>query len=81
VDRTSKLVFVRIYRKATKPAAAILRVLIKTMPYKIQTIFTDNGMQFTDHYLSDGGVWISHIFERVCGQNGIKHRLTKPYHP
>ena len=25
--------------------------------------------------------WISHIFGHVCGQNGIEHRLTKPYHP
>lgn len=24
--------------------------------------------------------WITYIFDRVCGQNGIKHRLTKPYH-
>jgi hypothetical protein len=39
VDRTSKLVFERIYRKATKlAAAAFLRVLIKTVPYKIHTI-------------------------------------------
>lgn len=25
--------------------------------------------------------WIGHIFRRVCKQNGIEHRLTKPYHP
>lgn len=82
VDRTSKLVFARIYRKATKlAAAAFLRVLVKTVPYKIHTILTDNGVQFTDRYQSDGRGWISHIFGRVCGQNGIEHRLTKPYHP
>jgi transposase InsO family protein len=22
-----------------------------------------------------------HIFDRVCDQHGIEHRLTKPYHP
>jgi transposase InsO family protein len=22
-----------------------------------------------------------HIFDRVCDEHGIKHRLTKPYHP
>src|SRR3546814_8319919 len=37
VDRTSKLVFARIYRRATKlAAAAFLRVLIKTVPYRIR---------------------------------------------
>src|SRR3546814_14808694 len=47
VDRTSKLVFARIYRRATKlAAAAFLRVLIKTVPYRIHTILTDNGVQF-----------------------------------
>ncbi len=23
----------------------------------------------------------AHIFDRVCGQNGIEQKLTKPYHP
>ncbi len=23
----------------------------------------------------------AHIFGRVCAENGIEHRLTKPYHP
>ena len=51
MDRTSKLVFARIYRKATKlAAAAFLKVLVKTVPYKIHTILTDNGVQFTDRY-------------------------------
>jgi transposase-like protein len=82
VDRTSKLVFARIYRKATKlAAAAFLKVLVRTVPYRIHTILTDNGVQFTDRYQSDGRGWISHIFGRVCADNGIEHRLTKPYHP
>jgi transposase InsO family protein len=25
--------------------------------------------------------FLIHIFERVCRENGIEHRLTKPYHP
>ena len=59
VDRTSKPGFARIYRKATKlAAAAFLRVLVKTVPYKIHTILTGNGVQFTDRYQSDGrGCW------------------------
>lgn len=41
----------------------------------------DNGVQFTDCYQSDAKGWITHIFGRVCTQNGIEHRLIKPYHP
>jgi transposase InsO family protein len=25
--------------------------------------------------------WMGHIFDRVCRENGIAHRLTRPYHP
>ena len=51
VDRTSKLVFARIYRKASKLAAsAFLNVLVRTVPYRIHTILTDNGVQFVDRY-------------------------------
>ncbi|MCL6252304.1 IS481 family transposase [Altererythrobacter sp. KTW20L] len=82
VDRTSKLVFARIYRRATKlAAAAFLRVLIKTVPYRIHTILTDNGVQFVQRDQGGALGWIGHIFGRVCEQNGIEHRLTKPYHP
>ncbi len=82
VDRTSKLVFARIYRKATKlAAAAFLKVLVRTAPYRIHTILTDNGVQFVDRYQGVSQTWIGHNFGRTCQSNGIKHRLTKPYHP
>jgi len=81
VDRTSKLVFARIYRSVTKLAAAgFLKALIKTVPYKIHTVLTDNGVQFVQLERSTK-LAFSHIFGRVCHENGIEHRLTKPYHP
>ncbi len=82
VDRTSKLVFARIYRRATKlAAAAFLKVLVKTVPYKIHTILTDNGVQFVQRGRAGTEEWFPHIFGRVARENGIEHRLTKPYHP
>ena len=81
VDRTSKLVFARIYRKATKLAAAgFLKSLIRTVPYRIHTILTDNGGQFIQREQSTG-LTFPHIFGRVALENNIEHRLTKPYHP
>ena len=80
IDRTSKFAFVQLVEKAGKMAAvAFLRDLIKALPYAIHTILTDNGIQFTNqarHKLA--GV---HIFDRVCTQHGIDHRLTKIKHP
>ena len=82
VDRTSKLVFARIYRQATKlAAAAFLKVLVKTVPYRIHTVLTDNGVQFVQPERGGNPGWLIQIFERVCRENGIEHRLTKPYHP
>ncbi|MEJ2410096.1 MAG: IS481 family transposase [Novosphingobium sp.] len=82
VDRTSKLVFARIYRRATKLiAASFLKALIRTIPYKIHTILTDNGVQFIQRERGAKGLTFPHIFGRVCQENGIEHRLTRPYHP
>lgn len=81
VDRTSKLAFARIYRRATSlVAAAFLRVLAKAVPYRIHTVLTDNGIQFaeTGRHRVNGRL---HPFDRMCGLLRIEHRLTKPYHP
>jgi transposase InsO family protein len=82
VVRTSKLVFARLYRSATKLAAAgFLKALVRTVPYRIHTVLTDNGMQFVQPERGRNQGFLIHIFERVCRENGIEHRLTKPYHP
>ncbi|GAA4776794.1 hypothetical protein GCM10023219_25700 [Stakelama sediminis] len=45
-------------------------MLIKTAPYKIHTILTDNGVQFVQRDQGSALGWIGHIFGRVCAQNG-----------
>ena len=80
IDRTSKFVYVELHEKAGKMIAAqFLRNLIAAVPYRIHTILTDNGVQFTNRKkdLHAG----HHIFDRVCDENGIEHRLTKVNHP
>jgi len=82
VDRTSKLVFARVYRKVTKLAAAgFLKSLVRTVPYKIHSVLTDNGVQFVQLQRGQSRSYRIHVFERVCLENGIEHRLTKPYPP
>lgn len=82
VDRTSKLVFARIYRKATKlVAAGFLKALANAVPYRIHTVLTDNGVQFVQHDRKAESGFIPHVFGAVCAEKGIEHRLTRPYHP
>jgi transposase InsO family protein len=82
VDRTSKLVFARIYRKATKlVAAGFLKALLMAVPYRIHTVLTDNGVQFVQHDKKAEGGSVAHVFGRTCAERGVEHRLTKPYHP
>ena len=60
--------------------------LIAAVPYKIHTVLTDNGIQFTipptaTAIGADGAVRHAHASTCVCRENGIEHRLTKPKHP
>jgi transposase InsO family protein len=80
IDRTSKFAFVRLVESAGKmEAAQFLRDLIEVLPYRIHTVLTDNGVQFTPRQqdIHDS----RHIFDRVCDEHGIEHRLTKVNHP
>ena len=40
-------------------------------------VLSDNGKQFTDRFGKGGEV----LFDRICRDNGITHRLTQPRHP
>ena len=65
--------------------ADFLRGMVAAFPYQIHTVLTDNGMAFADLPKNRNGpsrrYLGAHIFDRVCAENGIEHRLTKPYHP
>jgi transposase-like protein len=80
IDRTSKFVYVELLEKSGKiQAADFLRNLIKSVPYKIHIILTDNGIQFTNRAVDKHA--FTHIFDRICSESKIKHRLTKVNHP
>ena len=80
IDRTSKFAYAELHKSQTKMIAAeFLRNLIKAVPYKINKVLTDNGIQFTNHDHHKNA--FTHIFERVCNENKIEHRKTKIKHP
>jgi transposase InsO family protein len=85
IDRTSKFTVVQLVRKIGRTSAsAFLVQVIQAIPYKIHTVLTDNGIQFTfppryaDGYTARYG---THMFDMRCHENGIEHRLTKIKHP
>lgn len=85
IDRTSKFAFVQLVDKANRRmASTFLEALIEAVPYKINIVLTDNGIQFTfPPRYSDGptATYMTQMFDMRCQQNGIEHRLTKIRHP
>lgn len=80
IDRTSKFAYVELREKYGKmEAAQFLRNLITAIPYHIHTILTDNGIQFTNRKKDQCA--FAHIFDRVCQEHKIEHKLTKVNHP
>ena len=85
IDRTSKFAFVQLTKTTSRvSASAFLEALIAAVPYKIHTVLTDNGIQFTfPPRYADGPTarYMTHMFDMRCEENGIEHRPTKVRHP
>ena len=85
IDRTSKFAIARLADVADRQtAAAFLDAVIEAVPYRIHTVLTDNGIRFCHppRYRSGPAAQVStHLFDRLCRQHDIEHRLTKPNHP
>ena len=94
IDRTSKFAFIELHEKATTRASGdFLRRLIEAVPYKVHTVLTDNGIQFTTpgaggstvpdirEAMAKEELFRAHAFEYACAKAGIDHRTTKPKHP
>jgi transposase InsO family protein len=80
IDRTSKFAYAELHTRQTRRIAAdFLRSLIEVVPYQLHTILTGNGIQFT-HRKTDRWAF-EHLFDRICREHGIGHRVTKPNHP
>lgn len=81
IDRTSKLVFAELHAEATAERAAdFWQRVVEAVPYHIEKVLTDNGVQFTQlpHRRS---ATKPHLFDVVCQARGIEHRCTKVAHP
>jgi transposase InsO family protein len=60
-------------------AAQFLRHVVATVPYKIHTVLTDHGSQFTNRKRAPYAC--PQMFERVCQESRSEHRLTTTTQP
>ena len=84
IDRATRWVYVEVLKdKSANSAQGFLQRLIKASPFKINTILTDNGKEFTDRFCATGKrkPTGTHLFDKLCARHGIDHRLIKPRHP
>ena len=76
-DHSRFCVFARLCARATGRAVC----LALPRPWRRygvpDEVLTDNGKQFTDRFGRGGEV----LFDRICRDNGITHRLTQPATP
>ena len=75
IDRTSKVAFARLLAKAnTATAVAFLDELIQAIPYTINVVLTDNGIQFADLPKNRSGT------DRNLAPPSLRSSLPEPRH-
>lgn len=81
IDEYTRYRFLKIYQeKSTYTSYKFLQEVIKRFPFKIYTIRTDNGLEFTKRLISKDPLDKT-IFEYGLQKNNISHDLIKPYTP
>ena len=84
IDRATRWVYVAIKPdKSARAAKAFLAGVAKAAPFRITTLLTDNGKEFTDRFVTVGERTPTgqHVFDQLCEALGIEHRLTRPRRP
>jgi len=84
IDRATRWVHLEIVKNKTAAhAQRFLERVIKKAPFKIYTVLTDNGKEFTDRFIANGEREPTgrHLFDQSCSAHGIEHRLIKPKYP
>jgi hypothetical protein len=89
IDRATRWVYMEIYADQTDSGSVNFLSKVKAAcPIKIIKLLTDNGSRFTDRFTSKKkdleGKRIpsgDHVFDVLCKQFAIEHRLIPPQHP
>ena len=83
IDRASKFAVAQLVDQAnTQTARAFLEGLVAAVPYKVEIVLTDNGVQFADLPKNRSGPTArlrGHPFDRACGEHGIEHKISRTF--
>lgn len=79
IDECTRMRFVYGFEEHTpENTVKFLKMLLKAFPFKIQTIQTDNGTEFTYKYISETEI---SPLDKMLNKLGIKHKLIPPRTP
>ena len=79
IDECTRMRFVYGFEEHTpENTVRFLAMVIRAFPFKIKTIQTDNGTEFTYKFISDERI---SPFDKVLNKLGIKHKLIPPRTP
>lgn len=79
IDECTRMRFVYGFEEHTpENSVKFLRMLVRVFPFRIQTIQTDNGTEFTYKYISDTE---DCPFDKALRKLGIAHKLIPPRTP
>lgn len=79
IDESTRIRFVYGFEEHTpENTVKFFKMLVKVFPFKIQTIQTDNGTEFTYKYISDTE---ENPFDKELQKLGIEHILIPPRTP
>nr|WP_277287650.1 DDE-type integrase/transposase/recombinase [Veillonella montpellierensis] len=76
-EYSRKRVLSIVDEKSVTNTSKFLLDLEARMGFKIQTVQTDNGREFTNYGVKEREC----LFDRVLQELGIKHKLTRPFSP
>lgn len=82
IDEYSRWRFVEAFEEhSTYSSTQFLTHLIQAFPMPIDCVQTDNGLEFTKRFAAYGGSDKLTLFQRKLQENGIKHKLIRPFTP
>jgi len=83
IDRATRVMYYKVYEnKTSQNAVSFVEECKAFFPFYITHILTDNGLEFTDKFVGkEKRVSGNHIFDKVCKEEDIDHRLTAPFTP
>jgi len=85
IDRATRLMYYEVYAaKSAANAEDFMRKCLNFFPVIISHVLTDNGLEFTNRLRKSKkgkSCETPSIFDTVCVDNLIEHRLTKPATP